>query len=246
MERKVDRKTYTLNWVVGHDGKGTIVLTNSSLPVIPSKGTVFPCHDSHKPVLCSAKMIMHHNHFRGTCHVVKFTLISCSFDGEIEIQVNFDLSFLDLFIDETTEVLFPLPIEKPVVCNMTISNDVVILTHSSLHVVKTNVMTRELPMGEIKYKLPKNIPIDRWLKRLYLPMKSKTPNFVETEDGSVYRCSLPGDCLISIPCHDGHVPVKCSAKLAWSQTLGSETSMILLLSSEWLETPIYVQIDTDR
>ena len=140
--------TYTLNCVVGTDGKMTLVLTNTSLPVIPSEGTAFHCHDSHKLVLCSAKMIALPSE---TDHVVKFTLISCSFDGEIEIQVNFDPSFLDLFIDETTEVLFPLPIEKPVVYHMTMVGNVINLTNPSLPVVEKRVITGEIPMEEIKY-----------------------------------------------------------------------------------------------
>jgi len=229
MEDRRRQTTYTLNWVVGTDGKGTLVLTNSSLP--------------HTPVVCSAKM---DTRMSGNDNVVNLRLTSSGFDGEIIILVNFDQSFLDLFIDETTEVLFPFPIEKPIVCGMTMFGDNIVLTKSFLPVVKKIVITGEIPMEKIKYSLPRGTSFDTWRKQSWLPMKSKTPCFSETENGSVYRCSLPDECLTSIPCHEGRVPVKCSATMVWFSTLGSEISVVLLLFSKWLETPIYVQIDTDH
>jgi hypothetical protein len=125
------------------------------------------------------------------------------------------------------------------------SGDDIVLTNSSLPVVEMMVITDEIPMEKIQHTLPSGTPLDEWIKGLSLPMESKTPCFVKTTHGSTYCCSLPDECLTSIPCHEGLVPVKCSAKLDWFSTLGSEISFVLLLSSKWLETPIYVQIDTD-
>lgn len=241
MEGKRRQTTYVLNWVVGTDRKGTLVLTNSSLPVIPSKHTSVPCHDSHTPLIFSAKM---DTLISGNDEVVNLRLTSCGFDGEIVILVKFNESFLDLFIGET-EVVFPFPFEKPIVCGMTMSGDDIVLTNSSLPVVEKIVITGEIPMEKIQHTLPSSTPLDEWIKGLSLSMESKTPCFVKTTHGSTYCYSLPDECLTSIPCHEGLVPVKCSAKLDWFSTLGSKISFVLLLSSKWLETPIYVQIDTN-
>lgn len=218
MANQAKQPTYTLNWVIGPDGKGEVVLTNSSLPVIPSKHTSVPCHDSHKPQFFSAKM---DTRMSGNDNVVNLRLTSCGFNGEIDILVKFDESFLDLFTGET-KVFFPMPIETPVVCKMTISGDIIVLTNSLLPVVEKIVITGEIQME----------------------MKSKTPCFFKTKDDSAYRCSLPDECLTSIPCHEGLVPVKCSANMVWFDRLRFKISVVLLLSSKLLETPIYVQIDT--
>ena len=250
--------TYTLNWV--HDRKGTIVLTNSSLPVIPSKGTAFPCHDSHKPVRCSAQMIG--TQTSGT-EQFSLRLTSDMFGGQIDIQVKFDLSFLDLFIGDATEVFFPLPIEKPIDCGMIMPDDMqgnIVLTNQSLPVVGITVIVRDIKMEDIKYEEPK----DKDKLKSWLPKKSLTPVFDEKNDGTVLSCTLPDECLMTIPghedlvpvkclmtipCHEGLVPVKCLAKLVWSQTLGSQTlgsqTSVILLSSKSLKTPIYVQINHD-
>lgn len=233
--------TYTLNWAVGPDRTGKLVLTNSSLTVILSKGvcSTLPCHDSHTLVQCSAQMIDTETSGK---EQFDLRLTSCSFDGAIVIQGSFDPSFLDLFIEEKTEVLFPLPLKKHVY-NMTMFGDVITLTIPSLPVVETRVVTKKIPMEEIEYTLPSGISFDNWEKRFRLPKTSKTPKFREEEINSKYFCSLPCECLTSIQCHDGYVPVKCSTKLAWLQN-GAKTSVVLLLSSKLLETPIYVQIDT--
>jgi hypothetical protein len=237
--------TYTLNLVVGTDGKERLVLTNSSLPVIPSfpykcfNGNALPCHDSHTPELCFAKIMMDTSEI---ARVVHLRLTSYEFDGEIIIEVYLNKRFLELFTEETTVVFFPLPL-KPVVYNMTERGGVITLTIPSLPVVEKRVITGEIPMEEIRYTLPDGIPYEKWSKRLWLPKTSETPKFFEEETNSEYRCSLPDECLTSIQCHDSHVPVKCSAKQAWIQN-ESKTSVVLLLSSELLKTPIYVRIDT--
>lgn len=242
MAHEAQQLTYTLNWVVGTDGNWILVLTNSSLPVVPCRGNALPCHDSHTQELCFAKIMMNTSK---TASVVNLKLTSNKFDGEIVIEVYLEVSFLDLFTEENTVVFFPLPLKKPVVYNMTERGGVITLTIPSLPVVEKRVITGEIPMEEIKYTLPFGITYDKWTKRLCLPKTSKTPKFFEEETNSEYRCSLPDECLTSIQCHDGHVPVKCSAKLVWHQTLGSETSMIFLLLSTWFDTPIYVQIMID-
>ena len=231
--------TYTLNLVVGTDGKERLVLTNSSLPVIPYKGDALPCHDSHRQELCFAKIMMDTSEI---ARVVHLRLTSYEFDGEIIIEVYLNQRFLELFTEETTEVFFPLPL-KPLVYNMTERRGVITLTILSLPVVEKRVITGKIPMEEIRYTLPSGIPYAKWSKRLWLPKTSETPEFNEKSDDNYYYCSLPDECLTSIPCHDSHVPVKCSAKQAWIQN-ESETSVVLLLSSKLLKTSIYVQIDT--
>jgi hypothetical protein len=234
--------TYTLNWVVGPDGTGKLVLTNSLLPLVPCEGNALPCHDSHTQELCSAKMSVETSK---TASVISLKLTSTMFDGEIAIQVKFDPSFLDLLIDETTKVFFPLPNEKPRDYGMITQGDKngnVFLMNPNLPVVEMIVAVRDIPMESIKYTLPK----DKSLKKS-LPKESKTPSFVKTNDGSVCHCTLPEECLSSMQCHNGHVPLKCLAKLAWSQMSesGCMTS-VLLISSILLETPIYVQINHDH
>ena len=241
MAHEAQQLTYTLNWVVGTDGNGILVLTNSSLPVVPCRGNALPCHDSHTQELCFAKIMMNTSK---TASVVNLKLTSNKFDGEIVIEVYLEVSFLDLFTEENTVVFFPLPLKKPVVYNMTERGGVITLTIPSLPVVEKKVITGEIPMEEIKYTLPSRIPYDKWTKRLWLPKTSRTPKFFEEETNSEYHCSLPNECLTSIQCHDGHVPVKCSIKQGWIHNDGSKTSVVLVLSSKLLKTPIYVQIDT--
>ena len=118
MAQAAEQTTYTLNWVVGTDGNGIFVLTNSSLPVIPCKGNALPCHDSHTQELCIAKIMMDTSK---PARVVNLRLTSNKFDGEIVIEVDLEPCFLDLFTEETTMVFFPLPLKKPVVyCNSSI------------------------------------------------------------------------------------------------------------------------------
>jgi hypothetical protein len=229
--------TYIFNWVVGPDGKGSIVLTNSFLPVVPFNGVcpTFPCHDSHKPVKCSAQMI---GTKRSGTEPFSLRLTSSMFDGKIVILVQFDSSFLDLFIGKETEVLFPLPIENPINYGMIMPDDMkgnIFLTYQSLPVVQMTVLVDDIPLQEIKYIGP----IQSWW-----PKTSRTPSFVEKEEGSARHCTLPTGCLSVMPCHEGYVPVQCSGKIVWSQTFGSKTFVILLLLSKWLKTPIYVQVST--
>jgi hypothetical protein len=216
---------YTMNWVINPDRKGVIVMTNSDLPVVKQCkgiGPEFPCHDSHMPVRCSAQMVGTQAY--GTPRFV-LKLTSPIFDGQIFIEYNYDPSFLDLFIGgDATEVLFPMPLEKPTDCCVIMSDDMkgkIVLTNQSLPSVPMKVLVADIP----------NIP------------NSKTPNFNETDDGSVFSCALPTGCLSVMPCHDGYVPVRCSGKIVWSQTSGPETKVIMSLSSELLETPIYVSLD---
>jgi len=213
---------YTMNWVINPDGKGVIVMTNSDLPVVKQCkgiGPEFPCHDSHMPVRCSAQMVGTQAY--GT-EPFFLKLTSPIFDGQIFIKYNSDPSFLDLFIGgDATEVLFPMPLEKPTDCCVIMSDDMkgkIVLTIQSLPFVQMNVLVANVL----------NIP------------NSKTPNFDKTSNDSEYRCALPTGCLSVMPCHEGHVPVLCSGKIVWSQTSGPETKVILSLSSELQETPVYV------
>lgn len=120
MEKEAEKPTtYIMNCVMGPEGKWVIVMTNSSLPlpVVPVKGIgpAFPCHDSHNLVQCSAQMIG-----TKTSRTEPFSLrlTSDMFDGQVDIKVEFDPSFLDLFIDGRAEVLFPLPNKKPIECGI--------------------------------------------------------------------------------------------------------------------------------
>jgi hypothetical protein len=166
------------------------------------------------------------------------------FDTPIDIQVEFDPSFLDLFIDGGAEVLFPLPNQNPIDCGIIMldgEKGYIVLTNPSLRVVQMTVLVGDIPMKGIKYQSPKNgNPI-----KDFLPKTSKIPNFVQKDRDSKRWCALPTDCLSVMPCYEDHVPVRCSGKLVWSQTLGSHTFVILLLFSKWLETPMYVQFNLD-
>jgi hypothetical protein len=236
---------YTQNWVIKPDGKGVIVLTNSDLPVVRFKNSSFefPCHDSHKVVECSAKMIG--TQTSGT-EPFFLRLTSPTFDGEIVIQFKFDPSFLDLFIDKATEVFFPLPVEKPIDCGIIMTQDKkgeIMLTNPCLPIVQMNVLVDKVPLRKIEYPSSSG-PIQSWW-----PKTSRTPFFVEKdvekEEGSVRHCTLPTYCLSVMPCHEGYVPVRCSGKIVWSHTFESNTFVILLLFSKWLKTPIYVQVSID-
>ena len=237
--------TYTLNWVVWTDGKGRLVLTNSSLLVVRDSSSEVPCHNSHKLVQCSAEMIG--TQTSGTKPFF-LRLTSPMFDGKVDVLVQFDPSLLDQFIDERAEVLFPMPIEKPMVYGMIMPDDkqgIIVLTNQSLLVVQMSVLCNQIPMNRIKYKVPRHDDSYKlWEREIIYPQMSKTPNFDQTEDGVQRRCALPTSCLSVMPCHEGHVPVQCNAKIAWFQTSGSETKVILSLSSKWLKTPIYVELNT--
>lgn len=101
-------------------------------------------------------------------------------------------------------------------------------------------------MKGITYQVPRHDDnIKLWQRTNIYPQKSKTPEFIEKDDGIVRRCTLPTGCLSVMPCSEDHVPVRCSGKLVWSQTLGSQTFVTLLLFSKWLETPMYVQFNLD-
>jgi hypothetical protein len=244
MAQAAEKTSYSMNWVIGPDDmQGKIVLTNQSLPVVLFKSIspALPCHYSHEPVRCSAQRIG--TQTSGT-ELFFLRLTSDMFGGQIDIQVKFDSSFVDQFIDDATEVFFPMPIEKPMVYGMIMPDDTqgkIVLTNQSLPVVQMTVLVAVIEMKEIIYELPK----DSSKRKLWLKKKSLTPVFDQKTDGNVFSCTLPDKCLMTIPCHAGLVPVKCSAKLVWSQTLGSQTSVILLLSSKSLKTPIYVQINHD-
>jgi hypothetical protein len=220
-QQQAEQSVYTLNWVI-INGEGELVLTNSDLPVVQQcKGIgKFPCHDSHMPVLCSAQMVGTRTYGR---EQFSLRLTSEMFDGKFDILFKFDPSFLDMFIGGATKVLFPMPIEKPIKCGMIMSDDMkgkIVLTNESLPVVQMKVIVADI-------------------------QNSKTPDFDETENGVQRRCALPTGCLSVMPCHNGHVPVLCSGKIGWFQTFGSKTSVILLLFSTWLETPIYIELNTD-
>ena len=230
-------------------GKLAVVLTNSSLPVVRDSSSEVPCHNSHKPVKCSAQMIG--TQISGT-EQFSLRLTSPMLHSEILIQVDFDPSFLDLFIGGETNVFFPLPNEKPIDYGMitpTDENRYVVLTNPNLPIVGITVIVGNIPFESIKYTAPPNRASDKKNRQhkvnlSSLPEKSKTPVFSIENDETVRRCTLPDQCLITIPCHDGHVPV--SAKVAWSQMSESDSecrTSVLLLSSRLLETPIYVQID---
>ncbi len=109
------------------------------------------------------------------------------------------------------------------------------------------VLVKDIPMKGIKYQVPKHdSPTKLFLREKIYPQTSETPNFVQEDHDSKRWCALPTGCLSVMPCHEGHVPVRCSGKLLWSQTLGSQqTFVIVLLFSKLLETPIYVQINLD-
>jgi hypothetical protein len=116
--------SYIMNSVMGPEGKWVIVMTNSSLPlpVAPFKDTGygFSCPDYHNLVKCSAQMIG--TKTSGT-KPLSLRLTSRMFDAPIVIQVKFDHSVLDMLIDEGTEVLFPLPNQKPIDCGIIMHHD---------------------------------------------------------------------------------------------------------------------------
>jgi hypothetical protein len=244
--------SYIMNIVMGPEGKWVIVMTNSSLPlplpVFPFKDTSygFSCPDSHNLVKCSAQMIG--TKTSGT-ERLSLRLTSPMFDAPIVIQVKFDHSCLDMLIDEGTEVLFPLPNQKPIDCGIIMHDEkgYILLTNPSFQLVQTNVLVGDIQMKDIKYQVPKKKDNEKKLLRptKLFPQKSETPDFVQKDSDSERRCDLPTDCLSVMPCYEGHVPVRCSGKLVWSQTLGSQTLVVLLLFSTWLETPMYVQFNLD-
>ena len=239
---------YIMNLVIMKGGKGVVVLTNSHLPVVQFKDTSygFPCHDSHNLIQCSAQMIG--TKTSGT-EPLSLRLTSGMFDAPIDIQVEFDPSFLDLLIDEGTEVLFPLPNQNPIDCGIIMHHDekgYIVLTNPNLRVVQTAVLVEDIPMKGITYEVPnRDNGLKLWRRTELYPQKSETPDFVQKDSDSERRCYLPTGCLSVMQCHEGHVPVQCSGKLVWSQTLGAQTFGILLLFSEWLKTPMYVQFNLD-
>ena len=233
---------YRMDWVI-MKGKNSVVLTNPFLPVVRDSSSEVPCHNSHMPVKCSAEMIG--TQTSGT-NPLFLRLTSPMFGGQLDILVKFDHSFLDQFIDGGAEVLFPMPIEKPMVYGMITHNDKkIILTDPCLPFIEMSVLCNNIPMTRIKYQVPKHDNSHKvWQRETFYPQMSKTPNFDQTEDGVQRRCALPTSCLSVMPCHEGHVPVRCNAKIAWVQILGSEIKVILSLSSKWLKTPIYVELNT--
>ena len=122
----------------------------------------------------------------------------------------------------------------------------IVLTKPSLRVVQTAVLVRDIPMKGITYQVPKHDNKQKlWRRTNLYPQTSETPDFVQEDIDSERQCALPTDCLSVMPCYENHVPVRCSGKLVWSQTLGSQTLVILLLFSKWLKTPMYVQFNLD-